>query len=280
VIDLNYSRRGRASRGTSSLVLIHGIGSRWQMWEPVLDRLAAAHDVIALDLPGFGASPPLPPDLDHSPAGLAAAVHGFLGALGVENPHVAGNSLGGWVALELGRREAVSSVTGFSPAGFAGRAGSVWSRSCLIATHRAARLVSGPVDRLSGYSWFRRVGYQQMVAHPENVPPDDVAGSVRALAQAAGFDRTLRATTDRNFRLGRPLGIPVTIAWGEKDRLLLPSQARRAMSELPGARLVRLPDCGHIPTYDNPQLVAQVILDGMSAGRGKGPAGRGEGAAG
>ncbi len=91
-----------------------------------------------------------------------------------------------------------------------------------------------------------------------------MAGSTRALADAAGFDRTLRATTDRNFRHGQPLGVPVTIAWGEKDRLLLPRQARRAAAELPGARLVGLPDCGHIPTYDDPELVARVILEGMT----------------
>jgi pimeloyl-ACP methyl ester carboxylesterase len=103
-----------------------------------------------------------------------------------------------------------------------------------------------------------------MVAHPGNVPVDDVAGSIRALADSAGFLRTLRATTDRSFRLGRPLGFPVTIAWGEKDRLLLPRQAQRAVAELPGARLVKLPGCGHIPTYDDPGLVARVILEGMT----------------
>jgi pimeloyl-ACP methyl ester carboxylesterase len=110
---------------------------------------------------------------------------------------------------------------------------------------------------------FRRLAYWRLVAHPGSVPADDVAGSIRALADSVGFDRTLRATTDRSFRHGRALGVPVTIAWGEKDRLLLPRQAKRAAAELPGARLVRLPGCGHIPTYDDPELVARVILEGI-----------------
>jgi pimeloyl-ACP methyl ester carboxylesterase len=265
VVDLNFERRGRGATGDSqSLVLIHGIGSRWQMWEPVLDLLARANDVIALDLPGFGNSPPLPPGVEPGPRGLAEAVAGFLGRLGVERPHLVGNSLGGWVGLELARLDQVSSVTALSPAGFAGRAESVWSRSNLIAIHRVAKVVRPAADGLSTRAWFRRLAYWLMVAHPGNVPVDDVAGSIRALADSADFRPTLRATTDRSFRLGQPLGVPVTIAWGEKDRLLVPRQAERAAAELPGARMVKLPDCGHIPTYDDPELVARVILEGMT----------------
>jgi pimeloyl-ACP methyl ester carboxylesterase len=265
MVDLNFERRGRGAVGDSrSLVLIHGIGSRWQMWDPVLDLLARGNDVIALDLPGFGNSPPLPPGVEPGPRGLAEAVAGFLGGLGVERPHVVGNSLGGWVGLELARLDRVSSVTAVSPAGFASRAESVWSRSNLIAIHRVARLLRPAADGLAKRGWFRRLAYWLLVAHPQNVPVEDVAGSIRALADSADFRPTLRATTDRSVRHGRSLGVPVTIAWGQKDRLLLPRQAQRAVAELPGARLVKLPGCGHIPTYDDPELVARVILEGMT----------------
>src|SRR3954452_3173717 len=96
-MSLAYVRRG----GGPPLVLIHGVGSQWQMWEPVLDRLARERDTIALDLPGFGDSAPLPaaPSLE----ALARAVSEFLAGLGIEPPHAAGNSLGGGVALEMGR---------------------------------------------------------------------------------------------------------------------------------------------------------------------------------
>ncbi len=100
---------------------MHGIGSRWQMWEPVMGRLAEHHDVIAVDLAGFGASPMPPPG---TPAGIDSQitlVSEFLAQLGVDRPHVAGNSMGGLLALEMAARGLVSSATALSPAGFASR---------------------------------------------------------------------------------------------------------------------------------------------------------------
>lgn len=83
------------------LVLLHGIGSSRRAWDPVIPALAERFDVIAVDLPGFGDSEPLPPGVEPRPTALAAAVAGLLDDLGITTPHVAGNSLGGWVALEL-----------------------------------------------------------------------------------------------------------------------------------------------------------------------------------
>jgi len=114
LVDLNHHRVGSGP----TLVLIHGIGSRWQVWEPVLRRVASERDVIALDLPGFGASPMPPPG---TPPGLPSLTHlvaEFLDGLGVQQPHVTGNSLGGWIALELAKQGRVRSATGLSPAGF------------------------------------------------------------------------------------------------------------------------------------------------------------------
>ena len=88
--DLAFTRSGAGA----PLVLLHGIGSSRQAWDPVVP-------VLAVDLPGFGESRPLSPRTEPGPAALAAAVAGLLDELGVTDPHVAGNSLGGWVALEL-----------------------------------------------------------------------------------------------------------------------------------------------------------------------------------
>src|SRR5687767_4097663 len=108
-----YERRGSGE----PLVLVHGIGSQWQMWAPVLDAVAEARDAIAVDLPGFGESPPLAGQ-DPTPENLARAVAGLLDELGLESAHVAGNSLGGGVALELGRMGRARSATCLSPVGF------------------------------------------------------------------------------------------------------------------------------------------------------------------
>ena len=103
------------------LLLIHPLGGELVVWEPVFERLAAERDVIAVDMPGFGASPPLPAGVEPTPQALAAALAAQLDALGIERAHLAGNSLGGWVALELAKLGRARSVTGLCTAGF-------WSR--------------------------------------------------------------------------------------------------------------------------------------------------------
>jgi pimeloyl-ACP methyl ester carboxylesterase len=89
--------------GGEPLLLIHGLGASARIWEPVLDRLAAEREAVALDLPGFGDALDLPAGVEPTAANLAAAMRAGCERLGIERPHVAGNSLGGWVGLEMGR---------------------------------------------------------------------------------------------------------------------------------------------------------------------------------
>jgi pimeloyl-ACP methyl ester carboxylesterase len=243
------------------LVLIHGIGSRWQVWAPVLDRLAAHHDVVALDLPGFGASALPPPGTPPGLESLTSLTLDFLRELGIERPHVAGNSLGGLISLELARRAAVSSATGLSPAGFASPAETVLARAELWSAVRLARLASPRATAIMRRPRVRALALRNLVAHPERMPPAAAADDVRALAAAPWFDATLPTIQPRAFRDGSGIAVPVTIAWGEHDRLLLPRQSRRAGTAIPSARLITLEGCGHVPTYDDPEQVARVILD-------------------
>lgn len=104
--------------GGEPLLLLHGIGHHRQAWDPVAHILATERDLIAVDLPGFGASPALPDGLAYDLSTTAAVFGAFCEAMELERPHVAGNSLGGLLALELGRKKAVQSVTALSPAGF------------------------------------------------------------------------------------------------------------------------------------------------------------------
>jgi pimeloyl-ACP methyl ester carboxylesterase len=63
------------------------------------------------------------------------------------------------------------------------------------------------------------------------------------------------------FSGGDQIAVPVTVSWGSKDRLLFPRQALRAAREIPSARIVGLLGCGHVPTYDDPEQVARVLLE-------------------
>jgi pimeloyl-ACP methyl ester carboxylesterase len=232
------------------------------MWQPVLSRLEPEREVIAFDLPGFGASPMPPPGTPPGIESLTDLTTRFLDQLELERPHVAGNSLGGWIALELAKRDRVASATGLSPGGFHNSREAVYQRASLAMTVTLSRLLAQHVDRLSRSPAVRRLTWSQLVARPELVPPPDAAAAAKALAGAPWFDDTLKALIKERFSGGERIGVPVTIAWGEKDRLLLPRQAPRAARQVPGARMVILTGCGHVPTYDDPPQVARVLLDG------------------
>ena len=145
---LAFTRSGSGA----PLVLLHGIGLSRHSWDPVIPALAGHFDVIAVDLPGFGDSEPMPPQVEPLPAALATAVAGLLDELGVALPHVAGNSLGGWVALELAAIHPVASLALLSPAGlWRGRAPR-YDRASLrasgwLARQHAARLRPRPHGR-------------------------------------------------------------------------------------------------------------------------------------
>ncbi|MER6695356.1 alpha/beta fold hydrolase, partial [Streptomyces minutiscleroticus] len=238
------------------------IGHHRQAWDPVVHILAAEREVIAVDLPGFGESPALPDGLTHDLSTMNAALGGFCTALGLERPHVAGNSLGGLLALELGREKLVRSVTALSPAGFWTQPERRYAFGVLAAMRRAARGLPLPlVRRLSRSAAGRTLLTSTIYARPGRRSPEAVVAETLALAHAAGFAETLRAGVRVRFTDDVP-GVPVTVAWGTRDRLLPRRQGVRAKQVVPRARLVRLPGCGHVPMNDDPALVARVLLDG------------------
>jgi pimeloyl-ACP methyl ester carboxylesterase len=246
-----FERRGAGE----PLVLIHALGADRRMWDPVLDRLAEERDVIALDLPGFGGSPAVDPA---RPVDLAAAVAAQLAALGVERPHVAGNSLGGWVALELAYAGEARSVTAIAPAG-------LWAEPLLPkrATARAlARALLPAIPLLLRSERGRRAALAANVAHPERVPYDAALRLVRAYATAPGFDAVNTAMRAGRFGELAELTVPVTLAWPDRDRIVSRPRA------LPGnVRSVVLHGCGHLPTWDDPAQVAELLLaEGRTTG--------------
>ncbi len=258
--SLHYHRGGQGE----PLVLIHGIGSRWQIWEPVLGGLEPHRDVIALDLPGFGASPMPAPGTPPGVDSLVGLVSEFLAQLGIERPHVAGNSLGGLIVLEMARRGLVRSATALSPAGFATRAEVLGARATLKLSFAVSRRLAPRAERLLRSRAARQIAFSATVAHPARMSPADAAANLRGLARAPWFGATLPTIRPMAFSGPSAIDVPVTVGWGRKDRLLLPRQARRAGREIPGARIVMLDDCGHVPTYDDPALVTRVLLEGSA----------------
>ncbi|MGW3355571.1 alpha/beta fold hydrolase [Streptomyces bungoensis] len=257
-VTVSYARVGRGE----PLVLLHGIGHHRQAWDPVVDILATEREVIVPDLPGFGASPGLPAGLSYDLATTDTVLRALFEALDLDRPHVAGNSLGGLLALELGREKRVRSVTALSPAGFWSEAERRYAFAVLLAMRGISQRLPLPlVQRLSRSAAGRTALTSTIYGRPARRSPEAVVAETLALAGATGFAATLRAGTTVRFTDGLA-GMPVTVAWGTRDRLLVPRQGVRAKTMIPHARLVRLPGCGHCPMNDDPALVARVILDG------------------
>ncbi|MDO9408853.1 alpha/beta fold hydrolase [Patulibacter sp.] len=240
------------------LVLLHFLGGHRHVWGPLLPHLTRDRTVVTVDLPGFGDSR----SLAGSPtlARLTDAVAGTIAELGLDRPAVAGLSLGGGIAIELARAGTVSSAVAVSPIGFATLPEMAFAKASIRATHAASRAIAGQVDRLAPQATLRAALGAQMFAKPWAVPPEDAAGLVRSMAHSPGTLPVLRAAMGQEVVAGGLLA-PLTVAWGQRDALLLPRQGRRVVERLSYSRLVPLAGCGHIPLWDAPERVADVILD-------------------
>jgi pimeloyl-ACP methyl ester carboxylesterase len=242
------------------LILLHGLGSFRHAWKPVVPLLAGEFEVVPLDLPGFGDAPVLDGGVEPTPQALARFVAGVLDERGWDTAHVAGNSLGGWVALELAKLGRTRSVCAVSPAGFWDGWERTWMAATLRVTRAAAAAGASQAEAVYGRAWARRLVYAQMTAHGERMPAGEAVAASRNLASSPGWGATLRAMTPRSFSGAEAVPPPVTVAWGERDRLLLRTpQAARARAALPHARHIVLAGCGHVPMWDDPEQVAQAI---------------------
>jgi pimeloyl-ACP methyl ester carboxylesterase len=257
---LAYERRGHGE----PLVLVHGTGGQRQMWHPVLDRLAAERDVIAPDLPGHGESAPLT-EPAVTPERFADVVGELLDELGVGRAHVAGSSLGGGIALVLGARGRALSVTALSPIGFWTPKEADFCRRSIAVASTAARALEPVAPLILGNRLGRTVSSAQLIGRPWRMTAEESIGATRNLGRSPGVRAAMDGYRRWRFVPDGPLPCPVTIAWAQHDRLLLPRQAARARRAVPGARHVILRRCGHVPTWDDPEQVARVVLD-ASAG--------------
>jgi pimeloyl-ACP methyl ester carboxylesterase len=268
------------------LVLLHGLGSSRSVWRPVVPVLAQAFTVIAVDLPGHGDSPPLPPGADASPAGLAGSVAALLDSLGPQTlgpVDVVGSSLGGWVALELARQGRARSVTALAPAGF-------WRGDVVpVVAHVnrwAARALAPVASPLLKVRPLRAIGFWSASADAADMDPDLALDAVRAHAGARGWAAALAAVHGRQCdATDIPSTVPVTIVWGDRDRIL-PASAFELRDGAPvHARWVRLSRCGHVPMWDQPGPTVELIRQTVAAAppappaTSRRPAGAGSGTA-
>jgi pimeloyl-ACP methyl ester carboxylesterase len=253
------SDRYRAGSGPP-LVLLHGLGATWRAWRPVLPALTPHHDVLAITLPGHLGGPPLPDAM--TAAAFVDRVGTELDREGIGVAHLAGSSLGGWLALELARRGRALSVVAFAPAGLlepdeVGRL----IRKLRIQHAAASRL--GPVARmLAGSGLGRRLLFGDVLHRPEQLAGGEAREWVAAFVGCSAFGSILGVLASHPLAAppGRP-GCRICIAWPAEDRLTpYHPFAKRFADALPEATHLRLPSTGHFPMPDAPGQVAETIL--------------------
>lgn len=246
-----------------TLLLVHGVVHRRQAWNPVLDLLTPYRRVVTVDLLGHGESPALDVDAADPLGDLVDALDDLVAEF--ETPdagvHIAGNSLGGWLALALARRGRVASATALSPAGFF--LGDV-DRTRAIGTFRVLRALGrGMGDHAPKLLSYRAVRYPAIsafFAHPSRVPYDDAVVDTASLLSNALVDKGLEAAFE--LPVATEPAVPITIAWGRRDLVLPIYQRSVAKRMLPHARFITVPGVGHVPMSDNPELIASILLAG------------------
>lgn len=263
--ELHMLRQGRGE----PLLLVHGLGGNAMSWTPVLPALTARHEVIAVDLPGSGDSPPLQGKNDF--LALVDALSMFLKHNGLLGIDAVGSSMGGRLVLELARRGGIlGAVVALDPGGF----WEGWQRRAfhvsLKATMGMLRTLRPAVPWIAGNAAARAVFLAQLSAHPARLPPNLVRQELESYLAAPTFDALLKDLAEGPMQSGAPPGSirqPMLIGWGRKDRITLPSQARLATTLFPDARFHWFEDCGHFPHWDQPEETVRVVEETLARQR-------------
>jgi pimeloyl-ACP methyl ester carboxylesterase len=244
-------------------VCLHGFTDTWRVWELVLPALERHHDVLALTLPGHAGGPPLAAELTED--SMAVAVQRAMEEAGFQTAHIAGNSLGGYVALQLAARGRARSVVALAPAGGWARGDPAVQELLTFQSQMQlqAKAAAPHADAIAATTEGRRRATILTTANFEHIPSELIAHQTVGVAACNGA----RPMIEYGLRAGWALDAeritcPVRIIWGTADKLLpWPSAAARFRSNWLGhADWIELQDVGHCPQLDVPLETAELIV--------------------
>jgi pimeloyl-ACP methyl ester carboxylesterase len=245
---------------------MHGMALSGSVWEDVAPLLAVHHEVFTPTALGHRGGPPV----QRRPVRIwdvIDAAEAYLDEAGLDRPHLVGNSMGAFVAIELARRGRAESVCALSPAGFWSDALRARAISKVRRSVAMGRLTRPFIPLMMKSAALRRRGMRDMAWHGDRVSPgraiemtDDGIGCT-VTSEVFWTDEEQVASLDR-------LPCSITIAWAEKDALLpVELYEKFARARLPQATFEILPGVGHLPMIDDPELVARTILEVTGAAK-------------
>ena len=263
-MSLVLEPRHRTGSG-DPLVLLHGFTNTWRAWLPVIPELASRFDVLAPTLGGHCGADPWQEGVEPTVASLADAAEAELDSAGIDTAHVAGNSLGGWIALELAKRGRARSVVAIAPAGGWKESDEREERRLTGFFNRTHKLSSLAYPRARGLvtrPLLRKLMLRDVMEHADRMRPGDALHMIQGVVECPIFFDFLQAVLRDGPAVDlERISCPVRIAWAEKDRIFPVERYGDAYSTVPGVEVVRLPGCGHVPMWDDPELVARTIGD-------------------
>jgi pimeloyl-ACP methyl ester carboxylesterase len=261
-MDAAFTPSHRGGSG-EPLLLLHGFTDTWRTWELVLPALERSHDVLALTLAGHAGGPAIGDAADPE-AAIRDAIAAALDAAGWETAHVAGNSLGGYVALQLAALGRARSVVALAPAGgwADGDASFHETLDYFTSMRELLRHAAPHAEEIVTTAEGRRRATLMTAERFEHIPPDLLAHQIRG---AAGCDAALTLIEHalaHGWRVdAEAVACPVRFVWGTDDRLLRwPGAAARFRVQFPHADWVELDGVGHCPQLDVPLEAAELIL--------------------
>ena len=249
------------NRGTGrKLLLVHGLGGSGRSWSPVLDALAVSRSVIAIDLPGHGATP-----AQHDSGtfdGLVGSVERYIVENQLAGIDVVGSSMGARMVLELARRGLVGNVVALDPGGFWRGWERTFFKTTIGVSGRLLRAIRPGLPLLSRNAASRTALLAQLSARPWALDPHMVEFELTGLSTTPTFDALVHDLATGPEQPGPAADSTgrIVIGWGRHDRLCLPRQAERAKAAFPSAHLHWFESSGHFPMWDMKEETVEVIL--------------------
>jgi pimeloyl-ACP methyl ester carboxylesterase len=260
--DSSFTSSHRGGSG-SPLVCLHGFTDTWRTWELVLPELERHHDVLAPTLVGHAGGPSLEGEVDHTQ--LADAVERAMDDAGFDSAHLVGNSLGGYVALQVAARGRARSVVAFAPAGGWAQGDPSYKETLGFFAAMQDQLAGAApqAEAIAASREGRRRATEYITTNYEHIPAALIAHQIRGAAGCEGARQLIDYALREGYRLdAESITCPVRIVWGTADKILpWPTAAARFRNDwLPNADWVELEGTGHCPQLDAPLEARQLIL--------------------
>ena len=239
--------------------MVHGLGGSVRSWDTIAPALSRSRELVLIDMPGHGRSPPVAGR--QSISAFADALTDFIQGEGLGAVDLVGSSVGARLVLELSRRGVGGHCVALDPGGF-WRGWETWFFQTTIgASIRLVRGLQPVMPFVSRHAATRMLLLVQLSARPWALAPDVVLTEMRTFAATRVFDDVVHELATGPLQAGTDTTPGrVTIGWGRQDHLLLPRQAHRAQSAFPKAHLHWFDSCGHFPHWDQPEETVRTIL--------------------